>query len=142
MMTTGQRAGDPIPFAPICGTDADLSALRSDLEQRRCFRVEQLRQLNTPLHPQALNELDEAHIAVTIDLAVAATVALNDVEDALARIGHDSYGVCEACGTAIPLPRLRELPMTRWCTTCAQAHDVQQSQRAEHAQRALDVVEE
>ena len=141
-----QRGTNAAPSARFCGTEADLRVLCSDLERRRGFRVEQLRNLATPHHPGAPTESGEAHAAVTLALRSAATVALADIEEALDRIRDNRYGVCQACGTAIPLPRLQALPMVRWCGSCQQTHEANgavlvEPRRPRCAQVAPDLVE-
>jgi RNA polymerase-binding transcription factor DksA len=42
-----------------------------------------------------------------------------EVEDALARMESDTYGVCEKCKTEIPLDRLEANPAARTCITHA-----------------------
>ncbi len=44
---------------------------------------------------------------------------LHKVEHALRRIEAGQYGVCEVCGTAIPMERLEILPYATTCVTCA-----------------------
>ncbi len=44
---------------------------------------------------------------------------LHKVEHALRRIEAGQYGVCEVCGTAIPMERLEVLPYATTCVTCA-----------------------
>jgi RNA polymerase-binding protein DksA len=44
---------------------------------------------------------------------------LHKVEHALRRIEAGQYGVCEVCGTAIPMERLEVLPYATMCVTCA-----------------------
>ena len=44
---------------------------------------------------------------------------LHKVEHALRRIEAGLYGVCEVCGTAIPMERLEVLPYATTCVTCA-----------------------
>lgn len=44
--------------------------------------------------------------------------ALNEIEDAIARIGEGSYGKCEACGIEINEERLELIPYARYCVTC------------------------
>lgn len=121
MTTTVHRTSNPSPSAPFCGTDADLRALRSDLEQQRSFRVDQLRQLTRLLQDARTD--DDAHNSVTLTLRSAATAVLADVEAALHRIDDHSFGACPACGTPIPLLRLQALPMARWCGPCQQANE-------------------
>jgi RNA polymerase-binding transcription factor DksA len=43
---------------------------------------------------------------------------LNDVEAAQQRVADGSYGACFGCGRPIPVPRLRALPCSRYCTAC------------------------
>ena len=44
---------------------------------------------------------------------------LAQVKHALARMEAGGYGVCERCGTAIPVARLEVLPHTTLCVECA-----------------------
>jgi DnaK suppressor protein len=43
---------------------------------------------------------------------------LNEIRAATARLDMGSFGVCETCGAAIPLPRLRAMPWARHCLGC------------------------
>jgi DnaK suppressor protein len=43
---------------------------------------------------------------------------LRKIEKALERIEHGEYGVCEACGGAIQLARLKARPVTTLCIEC------------------------
>jgi len=43
---------------------------------------------------------------------------LDEIENALARLEHGSFGVCESCGRGIPLARLRAMPAARHCLDC------------------------
>ena len=56
------------------------------------------------------------------DLSVDANTEdlLRKAEKALERLNEGSYGVCESCGTAIPVARLEVLPYTTVCVECAQ----------------------
>lgn len=58
------------------------------------------------------------------DLSVDANTEdlLRKAENALLRLEQGEYGVCESCGTAIPLARLEVLPYTTLCVECAQRH--------------------
>lgn len=44
---------------------------------------------------------------------------LHKVERALERIDKGTYGVCESCGSQIPIARLEVLPYATMCVTCA-----------------------
>jgi DnaK suppressor protein len=43
---------------------------------------------------------------------------LDEIEDALVRLEAGTFGLCERCGRAIALARLRALPATRYCFDC------------------------
>jgi len=44
---------------------------------------------------------------------------ISKVDHALARIKTGHYGICENCGTAIPIERLDVLPYSTLCVECA-----------------------
>ncbi len=44
---------------------------------------------------------------------------LDKVNHALERITAGEYGICESCGTAIPVERLNVLPYSTLCVVCA-----------------------
>jgi RNA polymerase-binding transcription factor DksA len=54
-----------------------------------------------------------------LSLLLEFRVELEEVSQALIRLSHGRYGVCEACHVAIPSVRLEALPSTRYCVTCA-----------------------
>jgi RNA polymerase-binding protein DksA len=43
---------------------------------------------------------------------------LDEIEEALARLENSTFGLCESCGRAIPLARLRAMPAARRCLDC------------------------
>jgi DnaK suppressor protein len=45
--------------------------------------------------------------------------AVREIDAALERILKGAYGKCELCRKAIPIARLRALPATRFCKSCA-----------------------
>jgi len=61
---------------------------------------------------------------VTVDrernlaLSGQATLAVEEIDDALKRIVDKTYGYCERCFQPIPKPRLRALPYARLCVAC------------------------
>jgi len=61
---------------------------------------------------------------VTVDrernlaLSGQATLAVEEIDDALRRIADKTYGYCERCFQPIPKPRLRALPYARLCVAC------------------------
>jgi RNA polymerase-binding transcription factor DksA len=61
---------------------------------------------------------------VTVDrernlaLSGQASLAVEEIDDALKRIVDKTYGYCERCFQPIPKPRLRALPYARLCVAC------------------------
>ncbi|MGE3620015.1 MAG: TraR/DksA family transcriptional regulator [Acidimicrobiia bacterium] len=47
---------------------------------------------------------------------------VGDIEAALGRLDEGTYGLCEDCGSAVPVARLEALPHTRHCVSCAVRH--------------------
>ena len=55
-----------------------------------------------------------------------------DIADAFRRFEAGTYGVCENCGTHIPLPRLEAEPFARLCVPCQEnAEAVEKVEREE-----------
>ena len=61
---------------------------------------------------------------VTVDrerdlaLSAQALAAVEEIDDAMARIEAKTYGACERCHQPIPKTRLRALPYARLCVAC------------------------
>lgn len=51
--------------------------------------------------------------------AARAREAIEDIDDALARMDVGAYGVCSACGGPIAAERLEVLPHARLCIRCS-----------------------
>ena len=105
---------------------AFLKKAREMLEE---MRAQLLRTVRTELHEGREQSKDEG--MDTYDLASDArdreiNLILTDrdrdkllaIDDALARIGDGSYGVCESCESDIAEARLEALPFTRLCISC------------------------
>ena len=48
---------------------------------------------------------------------------LREVEDALDRLEEGTYGLCEECGAAVNLERLKILPFTTYCVQCQERRE-------------------
>jgi DnaK suppressor protein len=48
--------------------------------------------------------------------------AIEDIDEAIARMGAGTYGLCESCHRPIPLERLEAIPRARRCVACADRH--------------------
>lgn len=62
--------------------------------------------------------LDSVQDEISSQLAEVESRELARIENALERMRHGEYGVCEACHTSIPLARLNALPYATLCIKC------------------------
>jgi RNA polymerase-binding protein DksA len=113
---------------------ADLSALRAQLELRRRDLMEVIlaheKQIIEKITPNESGEskVDFNHPADMIDgeadfeknmtIVAAERAELALVNEALVRLDKGDYGFCQACGSDIPMPRLRAIPFTKHCIAC------------------------
>jgi DnaK suppressor protein len=51
-------------------------------------------------------------------LSAQARVAVEEIDHALAKIRHGTYGICEGCGQPIVRARLQAIPHARLCVAC------------------------
>ena len=76
---------------------------------------------------------DDARLQVTRSLFMAAEAALQEINAALARLDHGTYGTCERCHQPIPIERLEVLPTSRSCTPCQARADIGRARRGVHS---------
>jgi len=60
----------------------------------------------------------ETEAKVQVRLRQTESHLLRAIEEALARIDHGTFGVCQACGQLIAAARLNAVPWTRLCRDC------------------------
>jgi RNA polymerase-binding transcription factor DksA len=73
---------------------------------------------NAPLHMADLGT-DNFEQEFTLSLLQNQEQALEEITEALERIRHGTFGLCEECKGPIPKARLQALPYTRHCVGCA-----------------------
>ena len=61
---------------------------------------------------------EEARIALEAHLRQSDSYLLRAIEEALIRIEHGTFGVCQACQRPIAEARLKAVPWTRRCRDC------------------------
>ncbi len=72
---------------------------------------------------------DEAAAGVTVEwelapvLAAGARQAVDEIDEALARLDADTFGWCKACREPLPLARLEAIPHARFCVACQAGRD-------------------
>lgn len=81
---------------------------------------------NTPIHPSDISghAFDEE---VTLGLLENEEHLLEEINGALARIEHGSFGKCLDCQKPISAQRLQAVPYARYCVRCARKPQTQPS---------------
>jgi RNA polymerase-binding transcription factor DksA len=127
----------PAPVRPKTGPYAKdtkfLEEVRELLRAERAIYQEQATSLRAEADSLALErepgdvQFDEESGeggTVTVDrernlaLSGQATLAVEEIDDAVTRVADKTYGYCERCFQPIPKPRLRALPYARLCVAC------------------------
>ena len=135
--TFSPKPKPPPPVRPKTGPYAKdtkfLDEVRELLQADRAIYQEQATSLRAEADSLALErepgdvQFDEESGeggTVTVDrernlaLSGQATLAVEEIDDALRRIDDKTYGYCERCFQPIPKPRLRALPYARLCVAC------------------------
>ncbi len=107
----------------------ELSTVRTELNQQRRFRAEQLDELRADA-----TDADEAQLRVTRVLGIGVEAALDEIDAALRRLAAGSYGTCERCAEPILWERLEVLPTARLCTSCQHTSETGRSRSARRMQ--------
>ncbi len=59
------------------------------------------------------------------------------IRDALERLEHGTFDICDECGEEIPLKRLRARPVTTLCIKCKKEQEAEERVRATNSQIAF-----
>ena len=121
-MTDLDQAAPPRP--PRDGRTVDSRWYRSELEQQRQFRLDQL----TDLAYDAMGTSDDSLGDMTATLMTAVRAALADIDAALFRLAIGRFGVCQRCGRAMPADRLQAIPTARLCLRCQRSKELDNPQ--------------
>src|SRR5947208_2446700 len=70
---------------------------------------------------------EEVQTALQVHLSQSDSHLLRAIEDALARIEHGMFGVCESCKRPIAEARLKAVPWTRLCRDCKEQRSLKAS---------------
>ena len=104
----------------------EIAFFRTALEERKKKIETNLNATSTEMHAMRCNELkDEGdHAAMSLETAVDNAILgqqskeLGEIELALDRINHKTYGICDMCGDDINIERLKVKNFARYCITC------------------------
>ena len=89
--------------------------LLEDLPDRLKHEVESSKDEGRDTYDLASDERDRE---INMILNDRERTKLMAIEDALARLGEGSYGICDECGEEIGVGRLKVMPFTRLCVRC------------------------
>jgi len=100
---------------------AELEARRRELQHRLERVARRTRHRDEPL-PQDFAEqaveLENQEVLEALDGEIADE--LQKIQKALARLDEGIYTICSICGEEIPAKRLKALPFTDRCVSCAE----------------------
>jgi DnaK suppressor protein len=107
------------------------NALRDLLIRRRdeiYMRVRELRHAQeVEAEPLPSDTMEAARSTADVEthasLIGRAEDELRLIDEALDRVDHGTYGVCQDCDEDIPLARLNSVPFTPYCVECEAKHD-------------------
>ena len=71
----------------------------------------------------------ESDTDLTLRMRERESRLLAKIEDALARLEMDEFGICEECGEEIAEKRLKARPVTTRCIQCKQEQEVKERRR-------------
>lgn len=99
--------------------------------------LEQLASMKIGRNIDAIEKGDEIDLAtgeISRELDAKITMRqhrqVKEIQDALDRLKHGEYGICEDCGDPIPEQRLRLFPAARLCVRCQEEADHYEKIRA------------
>ena len=113
---------------PAPDDDLDLDAIRAELQARRDSTRERVESLAERPElgaaqgfgkrigdgtTEAISRLTDIGVGRSLETGLART------ERALAKLDEGTYGICDTCGEPIPPARLRAMPDSVLCVTCA-----------------------
>ena len=85
----------------------ELSKKKTTLEEEKNVEIEDLDAI------AADRNREYEYLLTTMD-----TKKLKQIDEALAKIENNTYGMCEECGEEIPVARLKILPFAKLCIDC------------------------
>jgi len=110
---------------PMSRKDAILNMRQVLIKRRDALRkalagdLSLLRELKAPASGDVVDAaLDSVQDEISSQLAEVESRELARIEYALEHMRNGHYGICEGCGTNIPMARLNALPYATYCIKC------------------------
>jgi len=114
----------PKPKTIVSPRGKKYAAIRRDLErQRKAMLAEVVEGLSNPNGQEAFPDVSdqasvEAEQNFSLRIREREQRLIKKIDEALARITQNTYGICERCEEEIPYPRLKARPVTTLCINC------------------------
>ena len=111
------------------------AAIRRDLErQRKAMLEEAIEGLANPNGQEAFPDVSdqasaEAEQNFLMRIRGREQRLIKKIDEALARMDQDLYGICERCEEEIPYPRLKARPVTTLCIDCKTLEEQEEKAR-------------
>ena len=111
------------------------AAIRRDLErQRKAMLEEVVEDLANPNGQEAFPDVSdqasaEAEQNFSMRIREREQRLIKKIDEALARIDQNIYGICERCEEAIPYQRLKARPVTTLCINCKTLEEQEEKAR-------------
>jgi DnaK suppressor protein len=103
------------------GTPSDHQPTTAPLSRGELAAIRASLRADRRTHLDRLARLDEGGTDSFDDQAATSALRhlLLEIDAALQRVDHGTYGACETCAQPIPSARLRALPHSTRCVSCA-----------------------
>ncbi|HJS66082.1 MAG TPA: TraR/DksA C4-type zinc finger protein [Nitrospiraceae bacterium] len=111
------------------------AAIRRDLvRQRKAMLEEAVEGLANPNGQEAFPDVSdqasaEAEQNFLMRIREREQRLIKKIDEALARMDQDTYGICERCEEEIPYPRLKARPVTTLCINCKTLEEQEEKAR-------------
>jgi DnaK suppressor protein len=111
------------------------TAIRRDLvRQRKAMLAEAVEGLANPNGQEAFPDVSdqasaEAEQNFLMRIREREQRLIKKIDEALARMDQDTYGICERCEEEIPYPRLKARPVTTLCINCKTLEEQEEKAR-------------
>ena len=111
------------------------TAIRRDLERQRKVMLEEVvEDLANPNGQETFPDVSdqasaEAEQNFSMRIREREQRLIKKIDEALARIDQNIYGICERCEEVIPYPRLKARPVTTLCISCKTLEEQEEKAR-------------
>ncbi len=111
------------------------AAIRRDLvRQRKAMLEEAVEGLANPNGQEAFPDVSdqasaEAEQNFLMRIREREQRLIKKIDEALARMDQNTYGICERCEEEIPYPRLKARPVTTLCIDCKTLEELEEKAR-------------